>query len=296
VRLINCDFRKTKTASATRSLTKKITSPYSKSKGSKERQTKINSATQTAREMARTSRKEKSNDRNTSKKSCFSSSKISSWVEEMNNNAGSEMNSNIYRNVENSQQNHTRNKSSRSHVSTKKKRKKHYSSIGQSLEKHKTVDNTKPPNFTNQLISLIQKIHSPKGAKVSHNHSHSEVQSNAVKRMVQPKNRHSYKVVKKQANHVRSNTTENGGTTLSDPFINHIPSLLETIMFTFRYDESLLIFDGIGKKHRRKINQFQDYSNAFKSVNQPASLAMDSSTLIENDSRLANRLTLDNNF
>lgn len=59
---------KTKHSSAARSLTKKVVSPYSKNKGSKDRSNhKISSATQTAREIARTSRKEKSIGRNSLK-------------------------------------------------------------------------------------------------------------------------------------------------------------------------------------------------------------------------------------
>jgi len=199
---------KAKNSSAARSITKKITSPSNKIKVSKERtNNKISSATQTAREIARTSRKEKSNGKKDIKNSWFSSSKFSSWVDAINNGATSEINSNMYRNWENTALQPNRTKSSRSNVSTKKKRKKHYSSIGQALEKQKTVDVSRQNNFTNQLLTLIQNIHSPKNPK-SHNHSHSEVQSQAVKRIVQPKNRHSYKVSKKWSSHIRSNTSE----------------------------------------------------------------------------------------
>lgn len=109
------------------------------------------------------------------------------------------MNSNLYRNRENHElQNsvYKRNKSSRSNVSNKRKNKKrHHLSIGQPVEKQKTIDNTKPKNFTNQLISLIQQIHSPVGEK-SHNHSHSEVYSQGTKRIVQSKSGQHYKAAK----------------------------------------------------------------------------------------------------
>ena len=179
----------------------------------------------------------------------------------MNNGATSEMNSNIYRNVDSTQISQGRNRSTRSTVSCKKKRKKHYSSIGQTLEKQRTVDVSRSKNFTNQLISLIQKIHSPKSIK-SHNHSHSEVQSQAVKCIVKPKNRHSYKVSKKSSMHVRSNTSENAN------------------------------------KVRMKINPFQDYNNAFQSINQDTTLVSPSknSNMLDIDSKSQNRLTIDNQF
>jgi len=126
----------------------------------------------------------------------------------MNNGATSEMNSNLYRNVKNnSHSNNHRNKSSRSNVSHRKK-KKHYSSIGQTVEKWKTGDLIQPKNFTDQLISLIQKIHSPKASK-SHNHSQSEVTSQTAKRMINGRHPPNYKVAKKSSMHIRSNTSEN---------------------------------------------------------------------------------------
>lgn len=221
-----------KTSSAARSLSKNITSPYNKATGSKERnQGKQSSATQTAREMNRTARKEKLTAKKESKKPPQSSSKLSSWVEVMNNGSTSEISSNLYRNIE-SRPYPGRNKSSRSNASTKKRvhKQKHHSSTNQPLEKQKTVDVTNPANFTTQLFTLINKIHSPKSSK-SHNHSHSEVQSKAVKRIVNPKNRYSYKVSKKSSMHIRSNTSANG------------------------------------QKIKMKINPFLDYTNLFRSMN-----------------------------
>lgn len=275
---------KVKHSSAARSLTKKVTSPYNKSKASKERSgQKISSATQTAREIARTSRKEKSvHGRNMAKKSWFSSSKISSWVEAMNNGTNSEMNSNMYRNNEGSAPSQGRAKSNRSHVSTKKKRKKHYSSISQALE-NKTFDGSKPKNYTKQLISLIQKIHSPNmlktsstespkqicsseilklwtNTKTSHNHSLSEVQSQAVKRIIPAKNRNLSKGSKKVPMHTRSHTSENS------------------------------------QKVKLKINPFRDYSNVFKTLNNDNSIISPNKDMIENDSKLLNKLTLNGKF
>lgn len=117
-------------------------------------------------------------------------------MENLNNGPSSEMNSNIYRNHDNPelhQSLYKRTKSNRSNVSTnKRKKKKHHLSIGMPLEKQKTIDNTKGKNFTNQLVSLIQQIHSPVGE--SHNHSHSEVYSN--KRIIQSKSGQHYKAAK----------------------------------------------------------------------------------------------------
>lgn len=132
------------------------------------------------------------------KKSCLSSSKISSWAEAMTSGGAGEMSSNLYRNretLEPQTSTYKRNKSSRSNASTKRKRKKHHLSIGQPLEKQKTIDNTNKKNFTNQLITLIQKLHSPKNNK-SHNHSHSEVYSQGVKKIVRSKNGQHYKAAK----------------------------------------------------------------------------------------------------
>lgn len=142
------------------------------------------------------------------------------------------MSSNLYRNRETMDpqtSTYKKNKSSRSNASTKRKRKKHHLSIGQPLEKQKTIDNTNKKNFTNQLISLIQKLHSPKNNK-SHNHSHSEVYSQGVKKIVRSKNGQHYKASNKSSMHTRSNTTENG------------------------------------QKVRKKVHQLQDYSNVFKTI------------------------------
>lgn len=127
----------------------------------------------------------------------MSSSKISSWMENINGN-NSEMNSNMYRNRENPEMQlsvYKRDKSSRSNASNKRRKKKHHMSIGLPIEKQKTVDTTKPKNFTNQLISLIQQIHSPTG-ETSHNHSHSEVYSQSNKRIIQSKSGQHYKAAK----------------------------------------------------------------------------------------------------
>lgn len=97
----------------------------------------------------------------------------------MNNGTNSEMNSNIYRNNEGSVPSQGRAKSNRSHVSTKKKRKKHYSSISQALE-NKTFDGSKPKNYTKQLISLIQKIHSPNMLKTSSTESPKQICSSEI--------------------------------------------------------------------------------------------------------------------
>lgn len=236
-RRTNCKYyssKAKKTSSAARSLSKKITSPYNKISTSKERNpTKLSSATQTAREMNRTSRKEKPPSKKDPKNVPQSTSKLSNLVNSINNASASDINSNLYRNIE-SRPYQGRNKPAKplSTNTTIKKRivkQKHHSSTNHPLEKQpKTVDLTNPATFTTQLFSLIQKIHSPKSSK-SHNHSHSEVQSKAVKRVV--KGRQTSKIAKKSSMHVRSNTSENP------------------------------------KKFKIKQNQFMDYSGFFRSIN-----------------------------
>lgn len=132
-----------------------------------------------------------------------------SWMEALNNENTSEINSNMNRICENSasiQNPYKRNKSSRSNGSNKRKAKKNFSSIEQPVEKYNGLNTSKQNNFTNQLISLIKNIHSPKSGK-THNHSHSEVYSQCMK-----KDGYKTKACKKDEKmslHVRSNTSGN---------------------------------------------------------------------------------------
>lgn len=138
-------------------------------------------------------------------------------MDAMNSNAtNSELNSNLYRNLENMNPNcsYKRNKSNRSNVSSKQRNIK---------------EGSKKNNFNNQLLTLIKKLHSPKNPK-SHNHSYSEVYSQASKRVPVPTGAHPPKTGKKS--HMRSNTSENAHNV------------------------------------RMKIHPFQDYNAALRTINE----------------------------
>ena len=156
---------KTKTSSGNRSLSKSGLVDHSKSVNGKRH--KIYSPHTTRKENIPFEYKFSSKDKNNRKefkKLCLSSSKISCWVDAKNTCANSELNSNLYRNVENPESYSTyksKQKSSRSHVTnSKRKKKKHHVSTGQSLEKQRTIDTAKG-TFAQQLISLIHQMHSP---------------------------------------------------------------------------------------------------------------------------------------
>jgi len=87
--------------------------------------------------------------RNELKKSCISSSKLSSLVEVMHKGVSSELNSNLYRGLDNPEFSTSTYKkaykSSRGNGGSKKRKvKKDQLSIGNSLERQRTIDNTRP--------------------------------------------------------------------------------------------------------------------------------------------------------
>ena len=86
----------------------------------------------------------------------------------MNHGTNSDVNLNMYRDTKNTTQEHSqykRNKSSRSNNSNPRKKKKLYTSMAHTVDKRNNLDQNNQNEWANQLISLIQKMHSPNSGK-----------------------------------------------------------------------------------------------------------------------------------
>ena len=74
------------------------------------------------------------------------------------------------------------NKSSWSNASNVRKKDKYYSSMAKTIDKRVNANASNSRDMNNQFISIIKKLHSPSRSGKYHNHSHSEVYTQKVKK------------------------------------------------------------------------------------------------------------------